>query len=109
MAKTIPTSTPAIPPAGPAAAEVSVELSDLEANLAAEEVGGAKVAVLHWKLKYRFTKGRPDPLEPLKMAAAERWVKAVNADGRYGRWQYAVARRPEEARRVIEAARQGPA
>jgi len=31
-----------------------------------------------------------DPLEGIKKAAAERWVNAVNADGSYGRWQYAI-------------------
>ena len=36
-----------------------------------------------------------DPLEGIKKAAAERWVNAVNADGSYGRWQYAIARKPE--------------
>jgi type III restriction enzyme len=38
------------------------------------------------------TKGY-DPLEEVKRAAAERWVAAVNADGRYGIWQYAVAKK----------------
>ncbi len=37
------------------------------------------------------TKGY-DPLEEVKRAAAERWVAAVNADGSYGRWEYALAR-----------------
>jgi type III restriction enzyme len=33
------------------------------------------------------TKGY-DPLRDVKRQAAERWVAAVNADGRYGRWKY---------------------
>jgi type III restriction enzyme len=33
------------------------------------------------------TKGY-DPLKDVKRQAAERWAAAVNADGRYGRWQY---------------------
>jgi type III restriction enzyme len=37
------------------------------------------------------TKGY-DPLEDVKRAAAERWVSAVNADGTYGKWRYAVAK-----------------
>ena len=37
-----------------------------------------------------------DPLEDVKKAAAERWVKAVNVDGTFGHWQYAIARKPEE-------------
>lgn len=32
-----------------------------------------------------------DPLREVKAAAAERWVAAVNADGKYGKWRYAVA------------------
>lgn len=38
------------------------------------------------------TKGY-DPLEDVKRAAAERWVAAVNADGTYGKWRYAVAKK----------------
>jgi type III restriction enzyme len=34
-----------------------------------------------------------DPLEEVKRAAAERWVSAVNADGTYGHWQYAIAKK----------------
>ena len=36
-----------------------------------------------------------DPLEGIKKAAAERWINAVNVDGKYGRWQYAISRKPE--------------
>jgi type III restriction enzyme len=35
------------------------------------------------------TKGH-DPLEAVKTQAAERWVRAVDADGRYGEWRYAI-------------------
>ncbi len=42
-----------------------------------------------------------DPLEEVKRAAAERWVAAVNADGTYGRWQYAVAKRVPEIDQII--------
>jgi type III restriction enzyme len=45
-----------------------------------------------------------DPLEGVKGAAAERWVKAVNSDGQFGHWQYAVARRPEEVKSCLDAA-----
>lgn len=37
-----------------------------------------------------------DPLEEVKKAAAERWIKAVNVDGTFGHWQYAIARKPED-------------
>ena len=35
------------------------------------------------------TKGY-DPLEQIKIAAANRWVAAVNAEGSYGRWEYRI-------------------
>ena len=37
-----------------------------------------------------------DPLAEVKAAAARRWVNAVNVEGSYGRWDYAVARKPED-------------
>jgi len=47
-----------------------------------------------------------DPLANVKTQAAQRWVDAVNADGTYGRWAYAVAKKPEEVgMRVEEAVR----
>ncbi|MFO0115647.1 MAG: BPTD_3080 family restriction endonuclease [Betaproteobacteria bacterium] len=48
------------------------------------------------------TKGY-DPLEDVKRAAAERWMKAVNADGRYGIWRYAVSRDPHQIPKLIES------
>ena len=35
------------------------------------------------------TKGH-DEKEEVKTQAAERWVDAVNADGAYGEWRYAI-------------------
>ena len=52
------------------------------------------------------TKGY-DPLEEVKASAARRWVDAVNADGRYGRWDYRVARSPSEVRGVLDSYRAG--
>lgn len=43
-----------------------------------------------------------DELEEVKKAAAVRWVKAVNADGRHGRWEYAVAYKPGEVRGILD-------
>jgi type III restriction enzyme len=40
----------------------------------------------------------------VKRQAAERWVAAVNADGTYGRWAYAVAKKPTEVGRLVEEA-----
>jgi len=44
-----------------------------------------------------------DPLAEVKQQAAERWIAAVNADGSYGKWMYAIARKPEEVRKLIDA------
>ena len=38
------------------------------------------------------TKGY-DPLEDVKRAAAERWSAAVNGDGTYGQWRYALVKK----------------
>ena len=46
------------------------------------------------------TKGY-DELAEVKHAAAERWVMAVNADGREGRWTYRMVRRPVEVETAI--------
>ena len=47
------------------------------------------------------TKGY-DTLAHVKAQAAQRWVAAINADGQYGRWHYAVAYRPEEVQQRLE-------
>jgi type III restriction enzyme len=54
------------------------------------------------------TKGY-DPLGEVKRAAAERWVAAVNADGTYGHWEYAVAKSVASVAQLIDtvAARVG--
>lgn len=49
------------------------------------------------------TKGY-DELAEIKAQAAQRWVDAVNAEGTYGIWKYAVARMPEEVGKRIEEA-----
>lgn len=50
------------------------------------------------------TKGY-DPLEEVKRAAAERWVAAVNADGTYGRWRYAMVKKVADIPAVLEDTR----
>lgn len=42
-----------------------------------------------------------DELESVKTAAAYRWVSAVNADGRFGKWSYTVIKKPEEIDRCF--------
>jgi type III restriction enzyme len=49
-------------------------------------------------------KGRQTSKDDAKETAARRWVAAVNADGRWGEWSYAVVRSKAEVRSVIAAA-----
>ena len=49
------------------------------------------------------TKGY-DPLDEVKEAAAHRWCAAVNADGRFGHWRFAMARKMEDVPFLIEEA-----
>jgi type III restriction enzyme len=50
-----------------------------------------------------------DPLEEVKVATARRWVAAVNADGSYGSWAYAIVQRVADIDAVlIQAAGQSP-
>ena len=46
-----------------------------------------------------------DPLEEVKLAAAKRWVDAVNADGTYGHWHYAIAKKISDIPSIIEKLR----
>ena len=48
-----------------------------------------------------------DPLEEVKRAAAERWVNAVNAEGTYGMWKYALAHKPTQVSLIISEAARG--
>jgi type III restriction enzyme len=50
-----------------------------------------------------------DPLEEVKRAAAERWVAAVNADGTFGQWQYALVKDVADIGAAIRAALVGAA
>jgi type III restriction enzyme len=45
-----------------------------------------------------------DPLTEIKVQAARRWVEAVNADGSYGRWEYAIARKLEDVGKLVATA-----
>jgi type III restriction enzyme len=48
-----------------------------------------------------------DPLEAVKAAAAERWCDAVNADGSFGEWLYAVAKDIGAVRAILDNAAAG--
>jgi type III restriction enzyme len=52
------------------------------------------------------TKGY-DPREEVKEAAAQRWVDAVNAEGSFGVWRYALVRNPNETPSVIARVAEG--
>lgn len=45
-----------------------------------------------------------DELAEVKEEAARRWVKAVNADGKHGHWQYAIVRKLEDVQPKIDEA-----
>jgi type III restriction enzyme len=47
------------------------------------------------------TKGFDD-LADVKANAAERWVAAVNADGLFGTWRYAMARKVPEVADILD-------
>jgi type III restriction enzyme len=49
------------------------------------------------------TKGY-DPLEEVKVGAGERWVAAVNADGTFGKWKYAIAKKVSDIHEIIKIA-----
>jgi type III restriction enzyme len=49
------------------------------------------------------TKGHDD-LADIKAQAADRWIKAVNADGRYGAWKYAMVREIGKVKAAIDGA-----
>lgn len=48
-----------------------------------------------------------DVLAGVKEQAARRWVAAVNADGRHGRWAYAIVRDPPQTPHVLQAIADG--
>jgi len=49
------------------------------------------------------TKGY-DPLKDVKKAAAERWVSAVNSDGKFGNWAFEMAEHPTEVSEILSTA-----
>ena len=49
-------------------------------------------------------KGRDMGDFEIKTAAAQRWVDAVNRDGRFGQWQYHPITNPPELGMLLESA-----
>jgi type III restriction enzyme len=48
------------------------------------------------------TKGEHADVVDVKKQAAERWCAAVNTDGQFGEWRYAIAWRPEDIPFLLE-------
>jgi type III restriction enzyme len=46
------------------------------------------------------TKGH-DPLEHVKRQAAERWVRAVNAEGSFGEWRYEIVHKMNQIPQLL--------
>jgi len=44
-----------------------------------------------------------DELADVKSSAAERWVAAVNADGQFGTWRYAIARKISDVGALVDS------
>lgn len=47
-------------------------------------------------------KGEKDEKVEVKASAAKRWIKAVNNDGTYGKWDYQIVYSPMNVRKIIE-------
>lgn len=45
-----------------------------------------------------------DELEEVKREAAERWIRAVNSEGSFGVWSYAIAKQVSEVPKLLSAA-----
>ncbi|CAN5427798.1 hypothetical protein BH20VER3_BH20VER3_03170 [soil metagenome] len=51
------------------------------------------------------SKGFPDPAKEDKAQATQRWVRAVNVDGRHGQWAYAIAAHPSDVLKILDEAK----
>jgi type III restriction enzyme len=47
-------------------------------------------------------KGRATEKDQSKRSAASRWVAAVNADGRWGQWEYHVITAAEQLQKLMD-------
>jgi type III restriction enzyme len=65
------------------------------------ELGGDKHVLLE-------SKGREDAKAKAKHSAAQRWVSAVNADGRWGHWDHRVVYAKHEVKPALDAAVEAP-
>jgi len=61
----------------------------------------ARLAVQQEDYLILETKGGRDPLWEVKKEAAERWVRAVNADGAFGTWHYRIAFQPQDTAQYL--------
>ncbi|HEU4638716.1 MAG TPA: hypothetical protein VFS84_07665 [Candidatus Binatia bacterium] len=51
-----------------------------------------------------FRKGQATDQDKAKRAFLDEWVKAVNEHGGFGRWVWAVSRRPGDVVQILEQA-----
>jgi len=47
------------------------------------------------------TKGKDDQQNRTKREFLDEWVRAVNADGRFGKWKWAVSKSPADVRGIL--------
>jgi type III restriction enzyme len=50
------------------------------------------------------TKGKDDQQNQTKRKFLDEWVQAVNTDGRFGKWKWAVSKSPADVREILERA-----
>jgi type III restriction enzyme len=44
-----------------------------------------------------------DERAEVEAQAAQKWVDAVNADGAYGKWAYALVKKPSDVKEILSA------
>ena len=50
------------------------------------------------------TKGKDDQQNRTKREFLDEWVNAVNADGRFGKWKWAVSKNPADVQGILQQA-----
>src|SRR5207253_4542723 len=50
------------------------------------------------------TKGQDDQQNRTKREFLDEWVRAINTDGRFGKWAWAVSKHPADVRPILEQA-----
>jgi hypothetical protein len=66
-----------------------------------QQLCGGLGNVEYFPFRFSIDASERGALEEVKCAAAERWVAAVNAEGTYGTWRYAVVKKVSDVDGVI--------